>query len=309
MNILKSKEVKIALWAIIALFILVWGVNFLKGIDIFKKQYKYHVVFEKTDGLLPAHFVVVNGMVVGNVDDIALLGEQNNKILVTINVNKDIKIPLNSEFLIGSPSPLSSPEVDIYFGNAKQYLQQGDTIIGTKGSNMLEGVGDLVANLKAVSHSLDTVMLSLKETMKSGTLDSTLNNLQQISDKINIVLAHNTTKVDNIVNNVDNITTVLSNESNQLATIITNLNQFSTKLSSEEFLSALDDISLAIGRVDSILNKVENGQGTVGQLVVDDSLYVNLKNSMNSLDKLLIDIKENPKKYINVTVFGKKEKK
>ena len=130
-KVFKSVEIKIAVFALAGLFLLVWGINFLKGIDIFKKQYSYYVIFDNTSGLMPAHLVTINGMNVGNVDNIQLLPELSNRVLVTINVNKEVDIPLNSIIRIATPSPLSSPQVEILFSEEQKYIQKGDTVWGS----------------------------------------------------------------------------------------------------------------------------------------------------------------------------------
>lgn len=308
-NILKTKEVTIAIFAIVALFLLIWGVNFLRGINIFKKQNTYYAIFEKTDGLMPAHSVVVNGMVVGNVDNINLLPEQGNKILVAIKVNKEIQIPTNSQIKIVSPSPLSSPQVELLFGDEKTYFQYGDTLIGNVNAGLLDGVDVLIANLTSISYSLDTIANSLKTTIATGTLDNTLRNIEAISDKIEYILAQNQGKIDNVMSNIDTFSQTLSKNEEKINNIITDLNKISSQLAEAQLKETIDNASMAIAKLDTLIAGVNAGDGTLGQLVTNDSLYISLKNTLTSLDALLVDLKAKPKKYINVTVFGKREKK
>ena len=308
-NIFKTKEIKIAIFAIVALFLLIWGINFLRGIDIFKKQNTYYAIFEKTDGLLPAHSVVVNGMIVGNVDDINLLPDKGNKVLVVIKVNKEIQIPTNSQIKIGAPSPLSSPQVELLFGDEKTYFQSGDTLIGNVNGGLLDGIDVLIANLTSISYSLDSIATSLKTTIATGTLDNTLHNIEAISVKIDNILAQNQGKINNVVTNLDNFSNTLSNNNEKINQIIADLNQVSAQLAEAQLKGTIDNASKAIAKLDTLIANVNAGEGSLGQLATNDSLYVSLKNSLTSLDALLVDLKANPKKYINVTVFGKKEKK
>ncbi|MDR1878062.1 MAG: MlaD family protein, partial [Bacteroidales bacterium] len=163
MKLLKSTEIKIALFALAGLFLLVWGINFLKGIDVFKKHCTYYVIFEKTAGLLPAHLVTINGMNVGIVDEIELTSDVPNKVLVRIDVNKSISIPINSVIRIATPNPLSSPQVEILMGNEKQYIQHGDTIQGAILTGALDNLGGIVSNL-------DTSIVILKTVLQGSIL-------------------------------------------------------------------------------------------------------------------------------------------
>jgi len=309
----KSVEIKIAVFAIAALFLLVWGVNFLKGIDIFKKQYTYYAVFENTSGLLPSHFVTVNGLNIGIVDNIELMRQNDtNKILVTMNIDKKVKIPINSVVRIAASNPLSSPQVEILFSNEIQYLQEDDTIRTEVAAGLLDGLGDIMTRVKSIVVSLDTSVNLLQQTLQSGALNDAekmLKNLRATTDKIDNLLAVNSSKVTNIVTDVQTFTNTLHENDGKINEMISNFSTVSEKLAEAELKKTINNAADAIGKLDSLINKMNQGEGTLGQLVVNDSLYINLQNSLISLDKLLDDIQKNPKKYINVTVFGRKEKK
>ncbi len=308
MKIFKTVEIKIAIFVIIGLFLLVWGINFLQGVDIFKKQYKYYVEFERTDGLLASHSVVINGMIVGIVDNIELLSDKGNKVLVTIKVDKGVNIPKNSAVSVYSPSPLSSPQVNMVFGDAREYFKEGDTIMGTSTPGMLDGLGDLVQDLRKVATSLDTIASSLKATIQTGVIDTVLDNIASLSQRIDVILAHNAGKVDDIVTDVHGLTATIHQNDDKINNMIANLDRISEELAGEKVQQGINDAVSALAKLDTLLTNINQGNGTMGQIMVNDSLYHNLKNSLNSLDLLLTDLKANPKKYINVTVFGKKEK-
>jgi phospholipid/cholesterol/gamma-HCH transport system substrate-binding protein len=310
-KIFKSVEIKIAVFAIVGLFLLVWGINFLKGLDIFKKQYSYYVVFENASGLLPSHLVTVNGLSVGIVDKIQLMPQNSNKILITINIDKNVEIPANSIARVASSNPLSSPQIEILFGNESQYLQDGDTIRSEIFAGLLDGLGEIMAHVKNIMISIDTSVNLLQKTLQSGALDNveiTLKNLRTTTDKIDNLLAVNSSKVNTIVADVQIFTNTLHKNDNKINEMIGNFNDISEKLAEAELKKTVNNAADAIGKLDSLLNKMNQGEGTLGQLMVNDSLYINLQNSLVSLDKLLIDIQKNPKKYINITVFEKKKK-
>ena len=306
---IKSVEIRIAIFAIAGLFLMVWGINFLKGIDIFKKQYTYYAIFDNTSGLLPSHTVTVNGLSVGLVDKIELTDNSTNKILVTLDIDKKIKIPVNSVVRIITLNPLSSPQVEIVLGNESEYIQEGDTIPSAIQPSMFDGLDDIMSSLKNILVSLDT---SIKNFTQAGAFDdaaATLKNLHATTNKIDNLLAVNTNKINGIVTDVEAFTNTIHEKDEKIGSIIDNLNTVSEDLAEAELKKTIYNTKNAIGRLDSLLTKVNQGEGSLGQLVTNDSLYIGLQNSMLSLDKLLEDIRANPKKYINVTVFGKKEKK
>jgi phospholipid/cholesterol/gamma-HCH transport system substrate-binding protein len=307
----RSVEIKIAIFALTGLFLLVWGINFLKGIDIFKKHYPYYVIFENTLGLLPAHVVTINGMNVGSVDKIQLMRNLSNKVLVTLNIDKDIEIPVNSIIRIAMPNPLSSPQVEIVFSQETQYISPGDTLQGRLSEGLLNELGGAIIPLKRTINSLDTSMFLLKQTLQAGALsdlEAILANLHATTDKIDMLLAENTTKVNTIVTDVQAFTNTLHNNDEKIQGIIGNLNTISENLAEAELKQTINNAANAIHQIDSLLYKINQGEGTLGQLLVNDSMYISLQNSIESLNKLLEDIKANPKRYINITVFEKKNK-
>ena len=293
-----KSTIKIAIFSLVALFILIWGINYLQGFDIFKKYNKYYVIFDRTDGLLASHSVVINGVIVGTVDKIELMTDNNNKVLVRLNVERKVKIPDNTTVQITSPSLLSSPQVEFFYGTSTTNWQDGDTVMGL----------NLLVSIKSTVVSLDTICASVKGTIQSGALDSTMHNIASITEEVDQIIAANRGKINGIVTDFNTFTSNISRNDQKIDSVINNLDKISTKLAGEEVSQAITNVSSAIQHLDSVLALMENGTGTLGKLSTNDSLYNNLKNSLESLDLLLKDLKANPKKYINVTVFGKKEK-
>ena len=307
-KVFKSVEIKIAIFALVGLFLLVWGINFLRGIDIFKKQYSYYVIFENTSGLMPAHLVTINGMNVGNVDDIKLMPELSNRVLVTINVNKGVHIPLNSVIRIATPNLLSSPQIEILFSDEQKYIQKGDTVWGTIAPGMLDGLnglGDVVSNV-------DTIMIAAKNLMTSDAMDSlksAIADFHSITQNIDNILKDNAPNINVAVSDLQSFASMLKQNNDKITNIIGKISTVSDNLAEAEIKQAIDSLSMVVGRVHAFVDNMNDGKGTLGQLVVNDSLYISLNNSLISLDRLLEDLKANPKKYINVTVFGRREKK
>jgi phospholipid/cholesterol/gamma-HCH transport system substrate-binding protein len=292
----------------LGLFLLVWGINFLKGIDLFKKSYQLYVVFDQTLGLAPANSVVINGVVVGTIDRIDLM-PADNKVLMRLAVDKKISIPANSTFTIGSPGMLSSPQIEIIYGDELSHYQAGDTIYGVITPGLLSAMGNIAIKLDNLLASLDTSSNILKKTLQSETktdFDVAVKKLRESAQSLSEILAVNKNKINNIVSEANTFTTTLKNNDAKLNDIIENLNVVSKQLADAEIRKVIDEASQTFAHLDTILTEASDGKGSLGQLLVNDSLYYNLQNSLHSLDMLLIDLQKNPKKYINVTVFGKK---
>ena len=307
-KLFKSVEVKIAAFVLLGLFLLVWGINFLKGIDIFKKNCQLYVIFDQTLGLTSSNSVVINGVVVGSIDRIELMSSANNKVLMRLGIDKQIQIPINSTVTIGSPGLLSSPQIEIIYGDNLSYYQEGDTIYGVITPGLLSGMDDLKDKLGSILTSLDTSLNLLKETLQSGAITDFEVALAKLRETIE-VLAANKNKIDNIVSGVNTFTTTLQNNDTKFNDIVENLNSLSQQLADSEIKKTIEAVKQTFVHLDTLLVDASDGKGSLGQLLVNDSLYYNLQNSLHSLDNLLIDLKENPSKYINVTIFGKKAKK
>lgn len=307
-NFFKSVEVKIAVFAMLGLFLLIWGINFLKGIDLFKKSYQLYVVFDQTLGLTPANNVVVNGVAIGTIDRIDLMSSAENKVLMRLGIDKKINIPTNSTLTIGSTGLLGSPCIEVIFSKETAHYHAGDTVYGIITPGLMSAMGNLTANLENIVTSLDTSINILKQTLQSGIttdLEATIEKIRIFSE----TLADNRHKINGIVSDVNSFTGTLRNNDAKINDIVENLNAVSRQLADAEIKKVIDEASQTFAHLDTLLSEASEGKGSLGQLLVNDSLYYNLQNSLHSLDMLLIDLQKNPKKYINVTVFGRKEKK
>jgi len=309
----RSVEVKIAVFALLGLCLLVWGINFLKGIDLFKKSYQMYVVFDNSLGLSTANSVMVNGVAIGVIDKVDLVPSAENKVLIRLGIEKKIAIPRHSVFTIGSTGLLGSACINVMFSNEKVYYQAGDTVYGTITPGLMSTMGNLTTNLENIITSLDTSITILKQTLQSETktdFEMAVKKLRESTESLTEILAAvNKNKVNSIVSDVNTFTTTLKNNDAKLNDIVENLNNVSQQLADSDIKKVIDEVSRTFTHLDSILFAVSQGQGSVGQLFVNDSLYYNLQNSLQSLDNLLIDLQKNPSKYVNVTIFGKKEKK
>jgi len=299
-----SKEFKVASLAIGSMVILYFGFNYLKGIDMFQTTNDYYVLYEHVEGLKKSNPVIIHGYSVGRVNDIMILQEKDNLVLVNINVDSDIRIGVGTIARLMSTDFLGSKAIELNLVDSSgQYYDDGDTLE----SSFDEGITGL-----------------LKE--KAGPVADTISNM---FGKLNIILdglARNTDKISGTIENLNGFTGTLNND---LPVLIANLNKNSKELSelmagikpilnntaqltdslkSLELSATLAKTQLLMDNLNARLIALKEGEGTMGKLMTDDSLYFYLSNTARDLDRLLVDLEANPGRYVQFSVFGKKDK-
>ncbi len=308
----KSK-LKVGIFCIAAVVIFYLGACFFKGVSAFGKKTYYYAVFENTGGLQESNAVMLNGYKIGQVTKVSLLSDNPVRLCAELMITEPVNIPKDSKVQVAPKDMLGGTVVNILFGNDTHMLQAKDTMATYVVPQMTDGIDGLKAQLASILTSVDTIALSLKDVMSpeggAQDLKGTLANLEATTANLNSILGNNKDKVGKLVNNLEKFSNNLQEAGPQLETIVNNLDKISDSVAKANVTQLINDAQQAIGDVQLIVNKIQKGDGTLGQLVTNDTLYSNLENSLHSLDELLKDLKANPKKYINVTVFGKKEKK
>jgi len=310
------KSIKVALFFIAAVLIFYFGSVFLKGINVFGKKNYYYAVFENVGALHESTNVALNGYEIGKVTGIKLLSSNPVRICAEILVTEDLDIPEDSKLEVAQKDVLGGMIVNLHLGQSAKMAHRGDTLGCYLAGGMLDGVGDLVAQLQSVVASVDTIGQNLKlafrteDSLNGGTMiKNTLENLEHTTADLSKLLADNGGKVTNVVAQLQTLTKTLSEASPKIDAIVANVDNISDSLAKSNIRTLVNNAQNTLDNANQILATVKNGQGTVGQLVNNDSLYSNINKTIESLDLLVKDLKANPSKYINVTVFGKREKK
>lgn len=308
----KSK-LKVGLFCIVAVIIFYLGACFFKGVSAFGKKTYYYAVFENTGGLQESNAVMLNGYKIGQVTKVSILSDNPVRLCAELMITEPVNIPKDSKVQVAPKDLLGGTVVNILFGNDTQMLQAKDTMATYVVPQMTDGIDGLKAQLASILTSVDTIALSLKDVLSpeggAGDLKATLSNLEETTANLNDILGDNKVKVNRLVTNLEQFSGTLQSVSPQLETIVNNLDHISDSIAKANVTQLINDAQKTISDVQLVVEKIQQGEGTVGQLVTNDTLYTNLENSLHSLDDLLKDLKANPKKYINVTVFGKREKK
>ncbi len=312
----EMKSIKVALFFIAAVLIFYLGSVFLKGINVFGKKNYYYAVFEDVGALHESTNVTLNGFEIGKVTGIKLLSSNPVRICAEILVTEDLDIPKDSKFEVAQKDVLGGMVVNLHLGQSPDIAHRGDTLGCYLAGGMLDGVGDLVAQLQSVVASVDTIGQNLKTAFRSddslnggAMIKNTLENLEHTTQDLSKLMADNGGKVTNVVAQLQTLTKTLGEASPKIDAIVANVDNISDSLAKSNIRTLVNNAQNTLDNANRILADVKNGHGTVGQLVQNDSLYSNINKTIESLDLLVKDLKANPSKYINVTVFGKREKK
>lgn len=319
-----SRETKTGIVVTVAILFLYFGFNFLKGKNIFYRQNTLYAIYDHIDGLAKSSPVQLNGLKIGMVADAQLNPNNPNQIIVTLSINNtDLMIPDNSIARIVSSDLLGSKAVQIILGDSKNYLNNKDTIQSDIQASLTEEVNKQVQPLKIKAEnlissidSLITIVQSIldeKATQNiSGSISKvyqSITNLEKTSFRLDSLVASEKQRLSDIFKNVESITNNFKNNNEKINSILANVNNISDSIARSNITTAINNANKSLNDVALLLNKINEGKGSLGMLLHNDSLYVNLDRSARDLDSLLIDMRENPHRYVHFSVFGSKNKK
>lgn len=309
-----SNETKVGALTLIALTLLIVGFNFLKGKDVFQQQFLVHAVFKELGTLEKSNEVKINGLAVGSVYSKKELDKDVSAIVVTINITRDINIPKNSVAYIASEL-VGSSFIVIERGNSKEMLQPGDTLTTRIESGLLGDVkaqlNPTVAKVQLVLDELQAGLASINATLSPATradLQASINNLSKASAGLAAMMDPATGSVSKSLANVESITENVRNNNARINSMIANAASASDKLAKLDLQTTLDSITAALSTLRSSLNQITSPDGSLGALTSNKDLYNKLNDAVLSAEILMDDLRAHPKRYVNISVFGKKDK-
>ena len=315
-SVKEAKSIKVALFVIAAALIFYFGATFLKGINIFGKKTYYYAVFEDIGALHESTNVTLNGYEIGKVTDIELLSSNPVRICAEILVTEKLDIPKDSKFEVIQKDVLGGMVVNLRLGQSTTMAHSGDTLGCCVVGGMLDGVGDLVTQLQSVVASVDTIGQNIKlafrteDSVNGGIMiKNTLENLETTSQNLSKLLVDNGGKVNRVVTQLEVLSKTLSDASPKINAIVANMDNITDSLAQSNIRQLVYNAQSTINNANSVIAKVQSGEGTVGQLIQNDSLYRNINQTIECVNVLIKDIKDHPTDYLNVTVFGRKERK
>jgi phospholipid/cholesterol/gamma-HCH transport system substrate-binding protein len=308
-----SNEVKVGVTGLLTIVVFVLLYNYLKGKDLFKSTCNYYSIYENIGGLQESSPVEVNGHKVGVVQSIEFVDAQSGRLLVEFSVRKDFKLPKNTVAQIAPVSVLGGMKVQFVYGTGPGVYSNGDTIPGILKESILDKVETVLVPVKdkitGLVASLDSVLQSVNDILDEDfkkNLNGTLSNLNGATESLDNILGSREKDLKSTLNNLNQFSQMLADNSGNLGKTLNNLGEISDTLAAADLFGSITRLKASLEKASILLENLNKGKGTAGQLITNDSLYINLTNSLQSLDLLLKDVKLNPKKYVHYSLFGKK---
>jgi phospholipid/cholesterol/gamma-HCH transport system substrate-binding protein len=306
-----SRESKIGAVALVAIVLGIWGINYLKGINILQPTEKYYAVYGNVKGLIESAVVYLNGYKVGNVTSIEFDKKDMNRIIVEISLEKNVKLPRNTRMVVRSGSLISgAKDIDLELGKGPGFQEPGDTLSAAIQVELSDYIDPIRKQVESLITSVDTLMLSMSDLIDKDTrknLQATIANLNGMSQSLNRSLQPSGTLNASFAN-LSEVTGNLKKSNEAISALLHNLADVSDTLKQADLKALVQNADKTFAQTAAVFEKINEGQGTAGQLVVNDSLYNTLNSAIASLDSLLIDLKAHPKRYVHLSVFGKSDK-
>ncbi len=319
-----SKELKIGVVVTASIGFFIWGINFLKGRDLFSHKYELYAVYPKIDGLIEANPLLINGFKIGQINKISLIQDKKGQygVLVKFLITEDVQIPKKSIAKAISSDLLGSKAVEIIYSKETEFVKSGDTLIAETEEGLKTSVSKQLAPLQqkieGLLSSVDSVMTVVQVVLNDKTRDNlhksfesikkAIQSLEQTAYKMDDLMASEKNKISSILTKFNSLAGMLEKNTGKIDHIIGNFSNLTDSLSKSELKSAISEADKTLSELNKLMTQINAGQGTFGKLIKNDSLYNNLNQSTEDLDKLLNDLRINPERYIHFSVFGRKDK-
>jgi len=316
-----SKYVKLGVLIVITLAILIWGLSYLKGKDVFKKTNNYFVIYDRIDGLQESNKIIMNGYQVGQVYEIKFLPDNSGRLVVTLMMEQNFKVPVNSVAQIVSSDIMGTRTIKLIFSQENTFYQSGDTIPGAIESDLKEQVSMQVLPLKNKAEQLlgtvDSAIVALTVILNEdarknlsqsfANINRSINNIEKTTSDLQQIVSAQKGNIQLTMENVRDITSALSKNSKELENTIKNMSSFSDTLSRLPITPVVENIALASEQLLELINKMNSTESTAGLLLNDDQLYQSITGLSENLSTLIKDIQTNPKRYLEFSAidFGK----
>ena len=296
-----TKEIKIALVAIVSIVLLFFGMNFLKGMTLFSNGDSYYITFKDISGLSSSSPIFANGYRVGVVKDVSFDYENNGDVVVEFMVDDDLQIPRGSTAEIVSDL-MGNVKMNLLLAdNPRDFVAKGDTIMGVINSGMLGKAKDMIPVIEKMLPKLDSILANINMLLSDPNIGRTLGNVQKTTENLTVT----TQQLNALMANVNKDVPGLMGKASGL---LDNANNLTANLAAVDVASTVAKVDQTLANVQQLTSKLNNNKGTLGLLMNDETLYNNLTNTVLGADSLLNNLREHPKRYVHFSLFGKKDK-
>lgn len=314
----RSSVIKIGIIAIVVIMILIWGISFLRGENLFREDNEFIAVYEKIDGLSASSPVLMNGYQIGQITEIFFNDDQSGKLTVKMMIGNQYNIPKNSKAEIFSLDLMGSKGVKIIRNDTTDSWHiSGDTLIASIEGDLKEQVNMQILPLKHKAEDLiasfDSVLVVIRTIFDESTrrnlaksfesIRLTIKNLEHTTFTLDTLVTNEKSKLAKIFSNVESITENFKNNNEKLNKVIQNFSDISDSLAAADVAATVKKANKSLAHVEQVVEKINNGQGSLSLLLNNDTLYRNLDNAAYHMNRLLRDINENPKRYVRFSLI------
>ncbi|MGF7216887.1 phospholipid/cholesterol/gamma-HCH transport system substrate-binding protein [Spirosoma lacussanchae] len=305
-----SQEVKVGLLAVVSLMMLYFGFEFLKGSDFFSNNRTYQVIYDNVDGLTSSNPVRINGLSVGQVKSIDILQDQGNKLLVTVELKNDIRVTQGSQAILADDGLLGGKSIRLVVKPGTPQLEEGGQLVATKETGLTALIREktlpVLNNVDSLTYQLNRVVAQFDQT--GVVLNKTLASANAAVGTLDLTIAENRAGLRTTLANVNRLSASLIETERQLKPILAKADTFADSLQGLQLKQTLGSVNKTVDNLQRILGDINKGRGSLGKLASDEQLYRNVNATTASLEKLLTDLRENPKRYVHFSLFGRKDK-
>ena len=305
-----SKEFLTGFIFILTIVLLIYGIKFLKGLNVFEPEKTYYSIYNDIDGLQVGSSVNLNGFNIGTVSNIQLIS-LNNNLLVSLNINKLDSIPNNSVFKIVNQDLMGTKGVSLVFGKSLEFAQVGDTIKSSIENSLQDEVNAQILPLKNKAEeligSVDSLLTIVSAVLNKNTRENLSNSLKSLDltfslmsktmIKVDSLIYKNDNRLTSILTNIESITSTINSNNSNIKNVMENVSSISDSLAKSDILSLVNNLN-------EITNNIARGKGSLSKLINDDNFYDNLEKSSKEMNLLIEDIKNNPSRYVNFSILG-----
>lgn len=296
-----TKEIKIALVAIVGILIMYFGINFLKGMNLFSTNNAYYMTFDDIQGLGASTPIYADGYKVGTVDGMEYDYKENGPIKVKVDINKDLRIPQGSKAEIVKDL-MGNLQVNLLLANnPRERVEPGGVIPGAVNGGMMDKAANLIPVVEKMLPKLDSILTSVNALLADPALAASLHNVETITSNLTI----STRELNTLMAGLNNQVPGMVRKANG---VLDNTNRLTANLASLDVQGTLNKVNQTLESAHQFTEKLNSNQGSLGLLMNDTKLYDNLTSTMGHADSLVIDLKAHPKRYVHFSVFGRKDK-
>lgn len=309
-----ANETKVGILAVVAIAILILGYSFLRGNDVFSREITLYSIYERVDGLTESKPILVNGYQIGRVSKMEL--QSDGRIRTEFKVKRDYAVPANTVALLSSTDLLGGKAIVFELGDSAIYAKNGDELPAGIQKNIMEQVEPIQKKAQDIAAVLDSVLNSINNTINKdfqrdfnrsiNSIANSLQNLEGITRQLDGLVVSERNRISHIVANVESITNNLKDNNERIGSVLANLDSITDQVAKADFAHTITSANKAMADFQSITDRINQGQGSIGMLLNDEQLYDNLNQASKNLEELIADMKARPGRYVHFSVFGRK---